>query len=208
MRNKKIKEDVKHYYNQKLKKYGATPKGVDWNSSESQEIRFKQLLTICEDEKDFTINDYGCGYGALVDYMVRCGYSFNYLGYDISSQMVLEAVFQHKEMSNCNFTSDENDLKKANYTIASGIFNVKLGYNDEEWKDYVLQTIGKLSEISIKGFSFNILSSYSEKKYMRSDLYYANPLFFFDYCKKKFSKFISLLNDYPLYEFTIRVKKE
>jgi hypothetical protein len=43
---------------------------------------------------------------------------------------------------------------------------------------------------------------------MRPDLYYADPLFLFDYCKTKFSTLVSLIHDYPLYEFTILVRKE
>jgi hypothetical protein len=42
---------------------------------------------------------------------------------------------------------------------------------------------------------------------MRDDLYYADPLFFFDYCKTRFSRFVTLIHDYPLYEFTILVRK-
>jgi len=43
---------------------------------------------------------------------------------------------------------------------------------------------------------------------MKDDLYYADPCYFFDYCKKKFSKNIALLHDYGLYEFTILVRKQ
>ena len=57
-------------------------------------------------------------------------------------------------------------------------------------------------------FSFNILTKYSEKNYMQDHLYYADPLFFFDYCKQNFSKNVSLIHDYNLYEFTILVKKK
>lgn len=208
MDNSSVIKDVKKYYNTKLEKYGSTPKGVDWNSAESQGIRFKQLLTICESEKEFSINDYGCGYGALVDYMIHRRYSFNYLGYDISNKMIQEAVLQHKGKRNCYFTNYESELEKADYTVASGILNVKLGYSDKEWKYYVLQVIDKLFEISKKGFSFNALTGYSDKEYMRTDLYYADPLFIFNHCKNKYSKYVTLLHDYPLYEFTIIVRKE
>ena len=43
---------------------------------------------------------------------------------------------------------------------------------------------------------------------MRPYLYYADPLFLFDYCKKKYSKSVALLHDYGLYEFTILVRKD
>jgi hypothetical protein len=57
------------------------------------------------------------------------------------------------------------------------------------------------------GFAFNHLSSYSDKEYMQSYLYYADPLFLFDYCKKNFSKNVALIHDYGQYDFTIIVRK-
>jgi hypothetical protein len=72
---------------------------------------------------------------------------------------------------------------------------------------YILETLEKINALSVKGFSFNILTSYSDKEYMKDNLFYADPLFFFDYCKKNFSKNVSLLHDYDLYEFTLLIKK-
>jgi hypothetical protein len=91
--------------------------------------------------------------------------------------------------------------------VASGIFNVKLDTSNEDWKEYILNTLSKLNQLSSIAFSFNILTSYSDKEYMKDYLYYADPCFLFDYCKKNFSKNIALLHDYNLYEFTILVKK-
>jgi len=73
---------------------------------------------------------------------------------------------------------------------------------------YVLDTVSELDRLSNKGFAFNILTSYSDADLMRSDLFYADPCYFFDYCKRNFSKQVALLHDYGLYEFTILVRKE
>jgi hypothetical protein len=62
-----------------------------------------------------------------------------------------------------------------------------------------------MAELSRRGFAFNVLTKYSDPERMRPDLYYADPLFLFNYCKKSF-KSVALLHDYPLYEFTILVK--
>jgi SAM-dependent methyltransferase len=199
-------ERVREYYNTKLQEYGATPAGVDWNSSESQTLRFEQLLKICENTGPLSINDYGCGYGALVDYMVGQHYNFSYTGYDISDQMIAEAKRIHSQYEFCKFFTDESQLTQADYTIASGIFNVKQKSGDREWEAYVLETIRKVARLSLKGFAFNVLTKYSDPDRMRPDLYYADPSMLFDYCKRNFSRFVALLHDYQLYEFTILVK--
>jgi hypothetical protein len=41
-----------------------------------------------------------------------------------------------------------------------------------------------------------------------ADLYYGDPCFLFDYCKRHFSKNIVLLHDYNLYDFTLIERKD
>lgn len=208
MSNENILEAVGSYYSAKVSRHGATAAGVDWNSIASQELRFAQLLKVCNTSERFSINDFGCGYGALVDYLEQCGYQFDYSGYDIAPEMIEHATRLHRDRRHCTFLATVPALRVADYTIASGIFNVKINANEDDWQRYILDTLAKLSELSTKGFAFNVLTSYSDKDRMRPDLHYADPLYLFDYCKRNFSRYVALLHDYPLYEFTILVKKE
>lgn len=206
-KNVKIINDVTEYYEDKLKKYGPVPSGVDWNSKESQQLRFEQLLKVVNiKDRVFKILDYGCGYGSLYNYMKNNYQDIKYTGFDSSKNMIEQARKLYHN-SETKWTSDINTLKKYDFVIASGIFNVRLDYSDEEWLQYILKTLKKFNDISIKGFAFNILTKFSDKEYMKDYLFYADPCYLFDYCKKNFSKYISLLHDYPLYEFTIIVRK-
>ena len=56
-----IRQKVKSYYSEKVLQFGATPAGVDWSSPESQQLRFKQLVKLCDGSTIFSINDWGCG---------------------------------------------------------------------------------------------------------------------------------------------------
>jgi len=207
MKLKKILSDVSSYYTEKINSHGATARGVDWNSTEAQETRFNQLLKVCDDAKRLTINDYGCGYGALLDYIFKKIPIFEYSGFDISEAMIARAVEIHKNIKNCIFFSEESFLRQTDYTVASGVFNVKLKTSNKEWLEYILYSLKNIAKVSRKGFSFNMLSEYSDREYMREDLYYADPCYFFNYCKTRFSKSVSLLHNYGLYEFTIIVQK-
>jgi hypothetical protein len=96
----------------------------------------------------------------------------------------------------------------SDYTVASGIFNVKMGYPDDKWLDeYVVPTINSMNDKSSHGFAFNLLTSYSDAEKMEDYLFYADPCFLFDYCKRNFSRNVALLHDYELYEFTMVVRK-
>ena len=72
--------EVATYYSEKLAEHGETPRGVDWNGEESQALRFGQLCKIIDPSKHFSINDLGCGYGALYDFLTNKYEEFSYSG--------------------------------------------------------------------------------------------------------------------------------
>lgn len=196
------------YYSGKVERYGPTPRGVDWNSAESQALRFRQLLRVCESNQSFSLNDYGCGYGALLHFLREHSSPCEYYGFDASDRMLREAEAFCSGISGAIFVNDKSQLQRRDFTVASGIFNVRGEAPASQWQEYVLATIDELDSVSSKGFSFNMLTSYSDPDKMRGDLFYGDPCFFFDYVKRKLSKNVYLLHDYGLYEFTVGVRKE
>lgn len=201
-----IHKNINNYYTQKVQTHGATPKGVDWNGEESQFLRFEQLSKIIKNNNS-SINDIGCGYGKYIDYMNNNLENMDYMGYDLSENMIDNATKIYPQNDFKHITKLD-EIRISDYSIASGIFSVKMQHNEAEWLSYILETLEQMHKKSTKGFSFNMLTKYSDKEYMRDDLYYADPLFFFDYCKRNFSRNISLYHDYDLYEFTILVRKD
>ncbi|HEV2945068.1 MAG TPA: class I SAM-dependent methyltransferase [Solirubrobacteraceae bacterium] len=196
---------VERYYTTKVETHGATPRGVDWNGEESQRRRFEQLLRVISDvDGHLSINDFGCGYGSLLDSLEMPDLS--YCGYDVSEAMIAAARSTHSGDSRASFVSDEQQLQSADFTIASGIFNVRLEQPADLWREYVLETIDKLAAISRHGMAFNALTSHADADRMRPDLYYADPAVLLDYCLRRHSRDISLHHDYELYEFTIIVR--
>ncbi|MDQ3713652.1 MAG: class I SAM-dependent methyltransferase [Acidobacteriota bacterium] len=203
-----IAEQLENHFDKRVEMYGAGLQSVDWKSTEAQYNRFRQLLKVVDRSKPFSINDYGCGCGELINLLKASNFDFDYFGFDVSSQMIEKAEEIYRAFDNCSFSTESRDLPVADYTIASGIFNLKFGADDERWKEYMLKTVHELNAVSRLGFSFNALTSYSDIEYQRADLYYADPLFWFDYCKRNISKRVSLLHDYPEYDFTIIVRKD
>lgn len=200
--------EVATYYSHKLASHGDTPLGVDWNGESSQVLRFEQLCKIIQSAEDgFSVNDLGCGYGALLDYLISKRSSFSYLGVDVSEDMVRSANLRHQSSANARFIAASEPDVYSDYGIASGIFNVRLGRTDAEWFDYLVATLDMLNKTSRNGFAFNCLTSYSDEEKRRDYLYYADPCKLFDLCKRRYSNQVALLHDYGLYEFTILVRK-
>jgi SAM-dependent methyltransferase len=202
-----ILKQVQEYYSEKIITNGATPQGVDWNSVESQELRFNILSNVISEKANFSVLDYGCGFGSMYDYYKTKFQNFQFMGFDISQEMITEALKKNTNDTNSKWVTILSDDYKCDFAIASGIFNVKLNNTNGEWLKYILDTLQKLNNHSSKGFSFNVLTKYSDKEFMKDYLYYADPMYLFDYCKTHFSKNVAILHDYNLYEFTIIVRK-
>ena len=200
--------EVANYYTAKLAEHGETPRGVDWNGEASQILRFEQLCKIINDATaDYSVNDLGCGYGALLDFLNDQHPPSTYCGIDVSDEMVRSARARHGANRAARFIAAAMPDASADYGIASGIFNVRLARSDEEWLDYVQTTLNELDRSSRLGFAFNCLTSYSDEDKKRDYLFYADPCRLFDWCKRRYSKEVALLHDYGLYEFTVLVRK-
>ena len=207
-KNKILLSEVATYYSEKLSQHGDTPSGVDWNGKESQTARFEQLCKIIDaDTLNFTLNDIGCGYGALLEFIQSKYQCSSYLGVDISPAMILSAQQRFSTTENARFLCASEPDQQADYGVASGIFNVRLDRTDLEWFDYLQSMLDVLDRTSRLGFAFNCLTSYSDKDKMRDYLYYSEPCKLFDLCKRHYSGQVALLHDYGLYEFTILVRK-
>jgi SAM-dependent methyltransferase len=206
-----IINQLNQFYKEQLELYGTTAQGVNWKNEEAQVVRFIQILKILENESEsFSINDLGCGYGALAPFMLKAGFqNFVYRGYDLSKDMIEKAKETYRDISQASFYTIQKtqEMEEADYCVASGIFNKKLSLKEFEFLSYILETLEIMNEKSKKGFAFNMLTSYSDKDKQREDLYYANPSFIFDYCMRNFSRNVALLHDYKAYDFTILVRK-
>jgi cyclopropane fatty-acyl-phospholipid synthase-like methyltransferase len=198
-----IRPRVAEYYSGRFAEHGATPRGVDWNSAESQGLRFDQIMRLVDAERSPSINDYGCGYGALAEHLAELGIEARLHGLDLSEAMVAAA---RERFPAHRWTMEASDLETADYTICSGIFNVKLDIGAEEWVEYVWETLDQMHSISSTGMIFNMLTSHADPERMRDDLFYADPSTWLDACMRRYGQGAALLHDYPLYEFTLLVK--
>jgi SAM-dependent methyltransferase len=200
----------RNYFNAKIQEFGAAPRGVDYNGAEAQSLRFEQLVKIIDGSKAFELIDYGCGYGGLLGFLHERNWTFRYYGYDMLDKMVHAGRTAYADFPDAEFTAQEASLRPCDYLIAGAIFNNKFDAPVDQWRDHTLGVLQKMNALCTHGFSFNMLSAYSDADRMaeRPDLYFADPLLYFDHCKRSFSRDVALLHDYGLYDFTILVRKK
>ena len=201
-----IHADLASFHSEKLAEFGVNPRGAGWNGEPAQATRFEQLAGLIRHESGFSLNDLGCGYGALLDWLRPRFGAFDYTGYDVSDAMIEAARARHAGADRARFVLS-SELQPADYSIASGIFSLRVGRSDDEWMAYVESVLDGLDRNSRHGFAFNSLTIYSDADKMRDELFYADPCRLFDLCKRRYSRNVALLHDYELYDFTILVRK-
>lgn len=197
------------YYQERRESYQHSSQQVGWKNNVAQEDRFRQFLPLFTNKLDFSPNDLGCGLGDFAGFLRINGYkNIGYRGYDHNLQMIEQCILSN-DSDQLNFfrITAAEEMHVSDYTIASGIFNLKFDKVDSEWRANIESTLHILNSKSIRGFGFNILSSFSDKEYQREELFYADPGYFLNYCLEHFSRDVILSHGYGQYDFTINVLK-
>jgi len=203
-----ILREVASYYASKLEAHGPTPLGVDWNGTDSHELRHRQFLRLLDGSPNASVIDLGCGFGDFLRFLRTEGYHGSFIGYDIAPSMIEKARQIHGESDDRRWRVGAEPAETADFAIASGIFNVKGDVPDKTWIRYLHRTIDVLACAGRRGFAFNILSLSSDPDRRRPNLYYADPTDMLAYCLSRYGRSIALLQDYGLHEFTIAVRHE
>lgn len=207
MSSEGVHGQIERYYSARIREHGAVARGVDWRDPASQVRRFDEISRLWGQRRDFSLNDLGCGYGALLGYLRERGFQGSYAGVDVSAAMIEAAKESHTVGPSTAFTVGTRPAGPAEFTVASGIFNVREKIAGPAWYRHVVETLEMMHEASTLGFAFNLLSLHSDPEYRRPDLYYADPGAILDECARRFSRHIALAQDYGLYEFTLIVRR-
>nr|WP_321267018.1 class I SAM-dependent methyltransferase [uncultured Sulfurimonas sp.] len=143
--------DNKRFYTSAINKYGVSAKGVNWNSKESQNIRFKIILEMLpQDMSSFTLVDAGCGFGDFYLYAQKQDrLAKEYIGID--SLVDMHSIASKR--TGCKILIADickDKIPNASYYICSGAMNVL-----QDFETYLFMK--NCFEASELGFIFNIL---------------------------------------------------
>ena len=199
---------VAEYYTQKLHSHGATPAGADWASAMGQDLRFALLLRLCDFSAPFSLNDVGCGYGALLDYLQRHhpGSGIDYLGVDISAAMVACAARRWRDRTGTRFVEGGKAPRIADYAVASGIFNVVPPGAAAGWTEMVAGTLSEMHATARYGFAANFMRA-APGTSDRPGLYRTQPGPWIAYCEGTMDAAVTLVETHALGEFTLLVRR-
>ena len=204
--------DVERYYTRQARRARRERAGVDWSSDESQRLRFVQLLTVADgDERVLAARLRLRLRRARRRTSTRDGRTFalprlRHLGRRCSSMRARarllpgaqSALVATRARSSRRLHRRERDLQCPARTTT------------EEWRAYVLEHASTgWTAVAARGFAFNMLTSYSDPRRMRPDLYYADPLAAVRPLQARvLASCRAAARLRALYEFTIVVRRE
>jgi SAM-dependent methyltransferase len=200
--------NVESYYSARVAKHGATPRGVDWSCQATQDLRFVQLLKLCDFSAPFSLNDVGCGYGALCAYLAtrHADTAIDYLGIDLSLAMISRARRRFSAPGR-RFKVGKASPRRATYSVASGIMNVNVGGSRLDWEGFVAQMLADLRRASLRGFAVNFVTDGAEDTAAAdaapTQLYCTSPEPWVRYCERELGCTVETIDGYGMKEVTL-----
>ena len=204
----RLKSRVRTHYSATIASFGSTPFGVDWQNLAGQQLRFMQLLRICDFDVPISINDFGCGYGALLSYVAEWHpqAKIDYRGIDLSPSMIAAAKELWAKQPAATFAVGSKCLRRADYSIASGVFNVRLCQPVDLWEAYIAQILRDLLDHSRAGFAVNFMLPHDDSP-TEEELYRSPMRRWVTFCRNELGCMVKPLTGYGLREFTLLVRK-
>jgi SAM-dependent methyltransferase len=199
--------------------HGRTARAALWSNRRGQHLRFAQLERLFEPpvvrrgawwrapHGEITVNDLGCGYGPLFEWLKRRRWlspEARYIGYDLSERMI-ESARRTISDPRAGFFLAGAPTEEADYSFASGTFGMKLDVPDADWDVHCADLLTALWAKSRRGMAFNMLNRHGRHK--RPDdggLYYADPERWAAYAERALGAArVTLLTRYSGYDFTV-----
>ncbi|OGC28976.1 hypothetical protein A2311_03250 [candidate division WOR-1 bacterium RIFOXYB2_FULL_48_7] len=212
------KGDQIAYFEGLLAEHGESYKALDWNSVESQRLRFqilKELFIYGRKSSGLTLLDVGCGFGDWYGFLKAEGllrrHRITYTGYDISPKIVAVAKKKYPDADlSVKDILEDRYIKKYDYVICSGVFNIRTT-DTEAHLDFVKEMMARLYDLAAFGVGMNFLSEGAFLSAGSTDLnngryFYFKPEEIISYCRFLGARFI-MRHDYHPGDFTVYLLK-
>jgi len=195
------------HFNELLEKYGDSAQAVAWRDEAFQRFRFASVCQVFDGEREpFSVYEVGCGLGHMRAYLAERYPQATYAGCDINEQMIRAALDRDPTLrvEHRDITADPPPA--SDYVVASGIFNLRCGVDEERWSAVVRDVLRSMYAVARKGMASNFLTSRVDWK--RDVAYHQDPAAILDFAQRELSRFVEIRHAYYPWEFTLLVYRE
>jgi hypothetical protein len=96
--------------------------------------------------------------------------------------------------------------RTADYSVASGVFNVRLDVPLATWERFVERTLRQMRATSRLGFAFNLMAPVPAAVESPAELYRPAPQAWAAFCERELGANVEALSGYGLHEQTLLVR--
>ena len=106
MKNYKKYNSIVNFYNNTIKKYGTTNKGLAWESKKKNDLRYFSIFKVINKKKISKINilDFGCGISGIYDFLKKKNYLSIILGLILLKKLSISVRKNIKKISTLELT--------------------------------------------------------------------------------------------------------
>ncbi len=200
--------EIAKVYRSAFEEHGVSPASLLWSKGK-QKVRF-EVLCAPWNIAGKKILDVGCGFADLYQFLTDKGISVDYTGIELLPEFVQIARRRYpdaKIIEGDFLEALSEQGEKFDVAIASGTFNVlPQTVPLQAYKNYVLECIRKMVEVSRQGVSVDFQSTYNID-FRYSTGFYLSPTEALDLCLLRFGR-IALRHDYFPYEYAVFIFKD
>jgi hypothetical protein len=120
--------------------------------------------------------------------------------------MIAAARRLHAHEAGAAFAVGAASPRVADYSVASGVFNVQLRIPARTWRMHVKSTLEDLARSSRRGFAVNFIQPPRPGIEPLEGLYRARPATWANFCRETFGAEVEVVKGYGLREFTLLVR--
>ncbi len=197
-----LSDDIKKtdaYFAERLDRFGAGIRALDYGSRESQQARFDVLLSAC-DYRGKRVLDIGCGLGDFGMLLRERVPEAKYVGVDICERMVAEAQQRGLEAHHLDICSNA-EPPSGDVVIANGVFYLLAGERERKMERLIARMFGLTGEVLI----FTSLSNWQHVD-DDDEEFRADPMRVLEFCRS-LSPSVCLRHDYLPHDFCISLRK-
>jgi SAM-dependent methyltransferase len=191
---------IGQYYDRLVERYGHDHRACDYGRAESQRLKF-EILSGVTPLNGKSVLDVGCGFADFSDYLNVCSAGINYVGLDLSAEMVRAARELHPNLDIRQMNILEEDPGRFDVVTANGIFYL-LGTDAQPLMRALIE---RMFECANEALAFNSLSGLASQK--ETGEFYADPGEVLNFCLTLSPRAV-LRNDYLRHDFTIYLYKD
>ena len=199
------------HYEQCIRKYGATPQGLDWPNGIDLATRFGVMLELLSEAGDQPeLLDLGCGPGLMLDFLSATQNiaRVKYWGVDLSSQMVAIARqrWPQYDFSCRDIVAEPLPDQSVDVVIMNGVLTERVSLDVETITALAQSLVTAAFSAARVGIVFNTMNANVD--WQRDDLFHWSFDALAKFLRRDVSSHYTFRSDYGLYEYTCIVRRQ